>query len=386
MQGFPTQEQVKRIREQYPVGTRIELDGMDNERDMPLGLKGTIKYVDDAGQLGMVWDSGRSLSLIPGVDRFHIIRDEEQAKENDILVLVVEPGKPPYEKRIDNDFRSFQEIVGGGIEFVALPEPHCHIYCHEEGKLEELPGNRKQDNGDILCGTFIICASDGENNEVSLNAGQLQRYMERFQEPEFYSDEEAHKFAYEIGVLPQKNPTERFIDHINTNILPFIDYNELAQSYHTEEKAYAKGILNLLHTAMQEQYSTDTLSPSYRSMEDDYAIIPGVIQGKKSGEVAIALLGIDLASSGEHCQTDILCRYGVVSQGDSKLPPYINAEIAVDFMPYDYGYTANIPNDIHIDKSRLPDGIKEILGDFQNHTAELLNFGLDENSEEDMER
>lgn len=68
MQGFPTQEQVKRIREQYPVGTRIELDGMDNERDMPPGLMGTVKYVDDAGQLGMVWDSGRSLSLIPGVD------------------------------------------------------------------------------------------------------------------------------------------------------------------------------------------------------------------------------------------------------------------------------------------------------------------------------
>lgn len=386
MQGFPTQEQVKRIREQYPVGTRIELDGMDNERDMPPGLMGTVKYVDDAGQLGMVWDSGRSLSLIPGVDRFHIIRDEEQAKDNQILVLVVEPGKPPYEKRIENDYRSLQELVNGSIEFVELPEPDCHIYCNEDGKLEGLPGNRKQDNGDILCGTFVICADDGEGNEVSMNAGQLQRYQDRFAVPEHYSDEEAHRFAYEIGVLKEKPPTERFIEYINANILPFIDYNQLSQSYRTEDKAYAKGILNLLHTAMKEQYGTDMLAPSYASMEDDYAVIPGVIQGKKSGEVAIALLGIDLASSGEHCQTDILCHCGIVSQGSSELPAPVMAKINAAYMPYDYSYTANIPGDIHVDKNRLPDGIKEILSSFQSHTAELVNFGIDENTEEDMER
>lgn len=301
-------------------------------------------------------------------------------------MLVVEPEKAPYEKRIDNNFRAFQELVNGGIEYVTLPEPNCHIYCNDEGKVNGLPGNRKQDNGDVLCGTFVICANDGEGNEISLNAEQLKRYQERFSEPEHFTSEEAHKFDFSVTSIEQKSPSERYVDHINADILPFIDYSELAQSYQTEEKAYAKGILNLLHAAMVEQYGTNTLSPSYNSMEDDYVVVPGVIQGMESGKIAVALLGLDLESSGEHCQTDILCRYGVVSQGENKLPPSINAEIVVDFMPYHYGYTTKIPDDIHIQNSRLPDGIKEMLGSFQSHTAQLLNSGIDEDAENDMER
>ncbi len=34
---------------------------------------------------------------------------------------------------------------------------------------------------------------------------------------------------------------------------------------------------------------------------------------------------------------------------------------------YDYGYTATLTDDIHVDKERLPDVLKEILADFRNH-------------------
>ena len=55
---------------------------MDGEADMPQGLEGTVQYVDDAGQLGISWDNGRSLSLIPGVDSFHKKEDRDIQKKS----------------------------------------------------------------------------------------------------------------------------------------------------------------------------------------------------------------------------------------------------------------------------------------------------------------
>ena len=63
------QKQVEQLRKRYPEGTRLCLDFMD-EAGMPPGLQGTVAFIDDAGQIQMNWDCGRSLALIPGVDSF----------------------------------------------------------------------------------------------------------------------------------------------------------------------------------------------------------------------------------------------------------------------------------------------------------------------------
>jgi len=61
----------QRMKNNYPVGTRLELISM-NDPYSPVepGTRGTVAYVDDIGSIGMKWDNGRSLSLIPGEDSF----------------------------------------------------------------------------------------------------------------------------------------------------------------------------------------------------------------------------------------------------------------------------------------------------------------------------
>lgn len=70
---FPSENFVQEIKEKYPVGTRIQLDFMDDPQAISHGTKGTVRLVDDAAQIHVNWDNGRSLAVIPGEDSFHKI-------------------------------------------------------------------------------------------------------------------------------------------------------------------------------------------------------------------------------------------------------------------------------------------------------------------------
>jgi len=78
-------EQVKRIKKQYPAGTRICCDGMpDDPYPIEPGTLGSVIRVDDIGSVMVHWDNGRSLSLVPGVDSFHVVdqtQDEVMTEE-----------------------------------------------------------------------------------------------------------------------------------------------------------------------------------------------------------------------------------------------------------------------------------------------------------------
>lgn len=57
------EKKVEALKRRYPKGTRICLDSMENDPfPIPSGSRGTVQFVDDAGQLIMKWDNGRSLS------------------------------------------------------------------------------------------------------------------------------------------------------------------------------------------------------------------------------------------------------------------------------------------------------------------------------------
>lgn len=68
---FPSQAEVNRIRERFPVGAQIVLNSMgDDPNPIGPGTKGTVRHVDDAGTVHCVFENGRMLGLIPGVDSF----------------------------------------------------------------------------------------------------------------------------------------------------------------------------------------------------------------------------------------------------------------------------------------------------------------------------
>ena len=71
MSKFPSKETIKRLREQYPRGCRIELVQMEDPyAKLNPGDQGTVDFVDDAGTLHMIWNCGSTLGLIVGVDQF----------------------------------------------------------------------------------------------------------------------------------------------------------------------------------------------------------------------------------------------------------------------------------------------------------------------------
>ena len=71
---FPSKEQIAALQRQCPRGTKVELLGMDDPQAPPTGTTGEVMGVDDAGQLLVRWETGSSLSLIPGVDSFRIVQ------------------------------------------------------------------------------------------------------------------------------------------------------------------------------------------------------------------------------------------------------------------------------------------------------------------------
>lgn len=76
MNKFPSQEDVKRIRAQYPKGTRVELIHMDDPYSkLKPGDRGTVTLVDSIGTVFVCWDCGGGLGLAYGEDLYRKIEE-----------------------------------------------------------------------------------------------------------------------------------------------------------------------------------------------------------------------------------------------------------------------------------------------------------------------
>lgn len=103
-------------------------------------------------------------------------------------ILMVEPGKSPYEMEIDPGLKSLQAAVGGDIQAVYPYEDPVAIICNEEGKFLSLPLNRAlyDDDGrmyDIVAGSFLMVGL-GDEDFTDMPPELMAKYAEQFRYPE----------------------------------------------------------------------------------------------------------------------------------------------------------------------------------------------------------
>ena len=65
---------LKRLKETYKEGTRVQLESMDDAQAPPKGTKGSVQFVDDIGTIHVKWDNGSILGLVYGQDSCWILR------------------------------------------------------------------------------------------------------------------------------------------------------------------------------------------------------------------------------------------------------------------------------------------------------------------------
>ena len=109
-------------------------------------------------------------------------------------VLMVEPGKAPYEMQIGSDLQSMQALVGGYIQAVYPYEEPVALICNEDGKLDGLTLNRALrdadgDIYDIVAGNFFIVGL-GQNDFTDLPHDLAEQFAEQFRQPELFVRED----------------------------------------------------------------------------------------------------------------------------------------------------------------------------------------------------
>ena len=179
---------LKFIRDQYSPGTRIRLTQMDDPyAPIPSGTEGTVDFVDDAGQIHMKWDNGRSLALIPGEDSFSKIAPPLQTLKLYMPLTVTQYEQDEwgnwdeYPSELDEDTAlAYQDQILAAILRERMPEETergLMKYYHKNDSVNEKVQSlffTVAQIGDKLMGV-AECRVQGDLSNVEI--AQLKEYV-----------------------------------------------------------------------------------------------------------------------------------------------------------------------------------------------------------------
>ena len=115
---------------------------------------------------------------------------EEREHNKGMTVVACYPGKTAQVIEIEGSLESMQKFVGGSIQAVYPFNDPVAIICNDEGKLIGMKPNRAlyTENGemyDFISGPMFVCGL-GEEDFASLQGELLEKYLEKFKQPESF--------------------------------------------------------------------------------------------------------------------------------------------------------------------------------------------------------
>lgn len=122
------------------------------------------------------------------------------------------------------------------------------------------------------------------------------------------------------------------------------------------DTAYAAEKLLAMHQAFETVYGEGYVDEAYGMV-----MMPAVVCGRDSGIRTLALVTLDLESSGEHFGTIFMTPGGLLEQGSSSLSEKQKQALAEYYIPYDYWYTPLVERDHHVDFTQMPEEVADIL-------------------------
>ena len=166
--------------------------------------------------------------------------------------------------------------------------------------------------------------------------------------------EDSFRLLTHTELLDEKSEKlqKEYIDRVNNEVIPSIEWNNMKNSYMNESMDVPEELLKALHEKFMEVYGTEYLDDEY-----GFVTVPGIVKGE-DGNIYVALLDLDVMSSGEHWGTVFFTPQGII---EDRAVNEDMLELRHQIGVYDYWYTPELERDHHVDWSKCPDEVKEML-------------------------